>query len=522
MCPGEGNSRPWGRIPGLDRLRSREDRDSEEWCGPSRRGVPKVSVSLIAILLLSLNTQPASPGFDDPLAYPSYNQICDSLEILSMLYPEICNLVSVGTTFGNREIMGLVISDDVMNEGVEPEILIAGGVHGDEKSSAMTALQYAEWLAEHYASDPNAQYIVNTAEVWIIPVLNPDGYFNNTMTNGRGVDPNRNFETYWSSGGSGSAPFSEVESRAIRDLTFPDWPSAVNSRNPFVAGLSLHSGDSYFMYVWSGASGAVWDIALVLDTAQEYDLLNLDPSMSVTNGWNLYPLYGEMSDWCYDIVGTIHSHVGVSMQKQPTDWQTVADNHTNALNNFCRDATYGIWGTVENSSGAPLSGIINVVRQDGGTTQVLNYSRCDMEQWGDYAKMLLPGTYNVTATVTGYTSQTVTNVVVGANQRVEVSFVLYPLSVEDEGVSGPNLSLSASPNPFSFSTGIHAVVPDGFGSLSVFDLSGRLVFFRQVGPGASCIQWNAGEGGNPLPSGIYHARLFSGGVSVTRALVLTR
>jgi hypothetical protein len=480
-----------------------------------------LAVVLGLLSVLPAHAAPSSESGSDT-AYPTYNAICDSLEILSMLYPTICNYVTVGTTYGGREIMALVISDDVMNEGIEPEILLVGCVHGDEKASAMTVLQYAEWLAEHYASDPNAQYIVGTAELWVIPVLNPDGYVNNTMTNGRGVDPNRNFETYWSIGGSGSAPFSEEESQAIRDLTFPNWPSALNPHNPFAAALSFHSGDSYFVYVWSGSTGSVWDNDLILDTADEYDLLNLDPNMTVTNGWNWYPTYGEMSDWCYDIVGTIHSHLGVCLSDQPADWQTVANNHTNALNNFCRDATYGIWGTVENASGTPLSGIVYIARHDGGTTEMLNYCRCDMQQWGDYAKMLLPGVYDVHAVVAGYTQQTVYNVNVSANQRVEVSFTLYPLGIE-EGAAGSDLFLATSPNPFTGTLQVQVQTGEAGGMLSVHDITGRSVYSCAIEPGGTSLSWVACDGnGSSLPTGVYVLRLDTAGGSVSRMVVLRR
>ena len=480
-------------------------------------------VLVMSLVLSAGGLQAFVPHAGPYPAYPTYNGICDSLEILSMLYPSICSYVSTGTTYGGREIMALVISNDVTNEGIEPEILLTGCVHGDEKASAMTVLQYAEWLAEHYASDPNAQYIVNTAEVWVIPVLNPDGYFNNTMSNGRGVDVNKNFATFWSSGGSGSAAFSENESQAVRDLTFPNWPSATGAHNPFVAGLSLHAGDSYFEHVWSGSSATVQDIDLILDTADEYDLLNLDPNMTVSSGWNVYPVYGEMSDWYYDVVGTIDSHVGVCPSDQPVDWQTVANNHTNALLNFCRDATYGIWGTVENAYGTPLDGIIYIARHDGATTEMLNYSRCDMEAWADYHKMLLPGTYDVTAVVSGYTIQSVYGIAVGANQRVEVSFTMYPLGIESSESGSTGLALTVSPNPFTGTTSFGFGIADGTGTVEVFDLTGRRVFSCPVGSGSSDLSWDAtSPDGAPLSSGVYFARLTSGSDSVSRTLVLRR
>ena len=67
-------------------------------------------------------------------------------------------------------------------------ILLVGGIHGDELTSASIAFRWMQWLDE---SEP-AQYH------WrVIPVANPDGLLSSPpqRTNGHGVDLNRNFPT---------------------------------------------------------------------------------------------------------------------------------------------------------------------------------------------------------------------------------------------------------------------------------------------------------------------------------------
>ncbi|UCV10535.1 succinylglutamate desuccinylase/aspartoacylase family protein [Dechloromonas denitrificans] len=67
-------------------------------------------------------------------------------------------------------------------------ILLVGGIHGDELTSASIAFRWMQWLDEN---EP-AQYH------WrVIPVANPDGLLSNPpqRTNGHGVDLNRNFPT---------------------------------------------------------------------------------------------------------------------------------------------------------------------------------------------------------------------------------------------------------------------------------------------------------------------------------------
>jgi carboxypeptidase A1 len=114
-----------------------------------------------------------------------------------------------------------------------------GGIHAREWISPPTVAFQFEQLLSLYGSDADATFILDTFEVVIVPVVNPDGYeYSHTRdrlwrTNRRvnsgstcaGVDLNRTWEANWAQGGSsnspcsdtyhGTAPFSEPESRVI-------------------------------------------------------------------------------------------------------------------------------------------------------------------------------------------------------------------------------------------------------------------------------------------------------------------
>jgi murein peptide amidase A len=95
--------------------------------------------------------------------------------------------------------------------GTGPRILVVGCIHGNEPAgiAIVRALE---------RTHPKA-------DLWLVPVLNPDGLAARTRQNAHGVDLNRNFPSFWQHFGrpgstyySGSKPFSEPETRAARDL----------------------------------------------------------------------------------------------------------------------------------------------------------------------------------------------------------------------------------------------------------------------------------------------------------------
>src|SRR5690606_24982078 len=122
-----------------------------------------------------------------------------------------------------------------------PTSLLLGCHHAREHLSVEVPLKAAQYLARNYATNPRIKELLDTREVWIVPMINPDGaeydiatgryrmWRKNRRDNGDGtygVDLNRNYATGWGGPGSSASPksdvyhgpgaFSEPETRAVR------------------------------------------------------------------------------------------------------------------------------------------------------------------------------------------------------------------------------------------------------------------------------------------------------------------
>jgi hypothetical protein len=92
--------------------------------------------------------------------------------------------------------------------------LVVGNIHGNEPEGIRVIRTIRSQRARIHGMD-----------LWVIDTVNPDGLRARVRQNARGVDLNRNFGSRWRRNGGpgaryygGREPFSEPESRAVRDL----------------------------------------------------------------------------------------------------------------------------------------------------------------------------------------------------------------------------------------------------------------------------------------------------------------
>ena len=117
---------------------------------------------------------------------------------------------TVGRSAQDRPITAVRVG----NPNAPRKVLVVGEIHGTERAGRAVTTRLRR------ARPPRG------TELWLVDSVNPDGHVRGSRQNGRGVDLNRNFDSGWRGGGKafdtyygGPAPFSEPESRVVRDLT---------------------------------------------------------------------------------------------------------------------------------------------------------------------------------------------------------------------------------------------------------------------------------------------------------------
>ncbi|MEK6702628.1 MAG: M14 family metallopeptidase [Planctomycetota bacterium] len=178
--------------------------------------------------------------------YRTLTEIYTKLTDLAAAQPGVASVSTIGNSLEGRAIRMIRISgpDQPGNpRSSRPQVMFNGCQHAREWVSPMTVMYIAEQLVSQYSSDAQVHALLDSAEILIVPVVNPDGY-EFTWTNGNrfwrknrrnngdgtfGIDLNRNFSVGWG-GNDGSSPstgsetyrgpsaFSEPETRVVRDM----------------------------------------------------------------------------------------------------------------------------------------------------------------------------------------------------------------------------------------------------------------------------------------------------------------
>ncbi len=408
----------------------------------------------------------------DPWAqgFHTYAETRDFLLATAAAYPEITRVDSIGTSVEGRGIWALKISDNPTADEDEPCFLVEGCIHGNENHGLEACLHFIGYLVSGYGVDQQVTSWVDEREIWVVPLVNPDGHEKNQRANANGVDLNRNFGYWWSFAASsyGSRPFSEPETRAIRDLVEEVWP---------YGSISFHTSGRLVLYPWAYIdSPATPDERLFALTARELvDSINVVSALGRYNFRRSGTWYwhgGEHNDWMYSQYGILSFTIEMmnSQSAPPSDEENEAV--LPALRVMLRlpdhDAVTG--RVTDVALGTPLLARISVTELFDPEQPIF----CHAELlYGRYFRFLTPGTYTLEVYAPGYPRHT-SPIEIVARAPAVVHDVLLGL--------GPDLQLEALAVSDS---GAFGELGDGNGQINPGEVVRLLPVVRNNGAGAA-------------------------------------
>jgi hypothetical protein len=252
--------------------------------------------------------------------YRNYDQITARLKELVAKHPEFVQLVDIGDSWektqgiAQREIWALHLNTG--GAAAKPNVTIAGCHHAREIVTPEMTLMMAEELVEKYGVDPEVTEVVNTRDIWIIPLVNPDAHMRavtgtdwrknaNNATGGKrrvGVDLNRNYDIAWGTVGDSGNPesdtfrgakaFSEPETQAVRDQLLRHKP---------VVYMTFHSYSNAVMWPWDHKDEPPPDPRLAVLGKQ----LGKLSGYQAYQGCDMYLNSGDDVDWAFATVGAL-------------------------------------------------------------------------------------------------------------------------------------------------------------------------------------------------------------------------
>lgn len=274
---------------------------------------------------------------DEYTVYKSFdaprNGIKAQLRSIHSNHQKICQIKTIGYSIQDRPLLAMRITNEKI-KGEKHQVLFLATHHAREWVATQMAMRLITYLTENFAKDSRVTDLLNSTEIWVIPVANPDGY-QYTFTNERlwrknlrdndndgqitladGVDLNRNFASHWGldeegsspipSSGTyrGTAPNSEPETQAVVDFI---------RQHDFKYILSYHTHGNLILYPlgWQVKTASLDDPIFVAQAGTDvnpaiYDSIageGYDPGV----GADLYITNGDFTDWTYGELG-IPSH----------------------------------------------------------------------------------------------------------------------------------------------------------------------------------------------------------------------
>lgn len=291
--------------------------------------------------------------------YHNYEALTGELKTLADRYSDLATIESIGKSVAGRELWLMRLTSPVGNAAEKPKLLYIANMHGDEVVGRELSIYLIRMLLSEYGSSPRFTELLDQAEIFIVPSMNPDGFERARRFNNRGVDLNRDFPDFTIDNNDTLAGRA-LETQAIMKL---------HERFHFVASLNYHGGDVCFNLPWDTIANdnprtKFGDDHILNPMGRAY--ADSNPTMRANNsfdrgltyGFEWYLVNGGMQDWSIYYRQSMHATVELSMAKWPpkTYLPVAWSENKEGMTAFLERSLKGVHVKVSDETGAPVKG----------------------------------------------------------------------------------------------------------------------------------------------------------------------
>ncbi len=456
--------------------------------------------------------------------YPTYDGYLTLMQGLQTKYPDKVKLTELGTSVNNKKLIVAKVSDNVTEDESEPAWLLMGPHHGDETAGWMISMRFIDYICST-PTDAKAKRILDSVEMWVLPLPNPDGTYkggNSTVSgairyNYNNKDLNRDYPFM---PGCGTSPTPQKETK-----TYLDW----HKTKYFVMDIDWHAGIETVVYPYSSILTRTVDEAWWVLSSRVYaDLAQAngpagyfnDCKDGICNGYSDigYVAIGTTKDYFYYYKHTRCVSLEVSSVKNVAE--STLNNYWNynreALLSYILESLNGIRGTVtDTNTKQGLKAKIFVNSFDKDSSHVYT----DMPH-GNYYRPIIAGTYSVTYSAPGCQPKTVQNIKAENGKGTIVNVELVCGTCVDEIATVKKNEIRILPS----AKGVKIAFNNYSGNVkaAIYDLNGKVVKTLPA-TAANTMTWNGlNNNDNPVVSGCYVLKIQAGNKSLSKTFALTR
>ncbi|MBC7711832.1 MAG: succinylglutamate desuccinylase/aspartoacylase family protein [Rhizobacter sp.] len=233
--------------------------------------------------------------------YRDFAKVESDLKTIAATYPKLTSLDTYGVSKEGRTLYSLKVSTGGENK---PKLMVTAATHGDELITTEVLFSLTNELLAGYGKDSRLTKILDSRDIYIIPVVSPDSFEARERYVQR-QDPNRSY------------PWPENPTNKTVDVI----EAMMNYTNKmkFTGSLDLHAYGRLVMYPWGYTKKAP------VNTADVGGFKDIVQSMAKDNQYTagqisttIYVAEGSSADYFYWKTGTKAIAVEIGREKIPS------------------------------------------------------------------------------------------------------------------------------------------------------------------------------------------------------------